>query len=78
MKLFGFEIKKLKTVKPFTGVLRWIGGQIVWSDTDREAQVQAYMENAGVYSIVSHIAETCASAPFAVYKVKNAKKAKQY
>lgn len=78
LKIGKLEIWKSKGLQPYTGQIRWLGTNIVWSDSTRENFVNAYLTNSGVYSIVSYIADLGSNAPFAVYRVKDKKLLKRY
>lgn len=62
-----------------SAALRWIGFRgAIWSDGSREAQVTSFIENSGVYSVVSYITDIASAAPFQVYRVKNKSALKRY
>lgn len=68
-----------KAFKAASTALRWIGFRgAIWSDGTREAQVTSFIENSGVYSVVSYITDIASAAPFQVYRVKNKSQLKKY
>lgn len=66
-------------LKPYDNQLMVAGPSLYWTNGDSQNFIkEAFLKNAGVYSVVMYISELAAIAPFKVYKIRNEKKHRQF
>ncbi len=55
-----------------------LGNSVLWHNDNLETYTNAYLKNAGLYSIIKRISKTASISPFKVYRVKDEKKHLKY
>lgn len=75
-KLSNLFEKKALSLRPQQ--INLFGNSALWHNDNLETYTNAYLKNAGLYSIVKRISKTASIAPFKVYRIKDEKKHLKY
>lgn len=69
--------KKALAFRPAPAI-NLVGNSVLWHNDNLETYTDAYLKNAGLYSIIKRIGKTASIAPFKVFRVKDQKKFLKY
>jgi HK97 family phage portal protein len=73
-RTFGYDVIPTRKAlqRNISPLFKFFGISVVWGNwTEKDYIGEGFLKNAGLYSIITRICKTAATAPFKVYKIKN-------